>query len=149
MAVDSIAVPPDAKRDAAAAELLKTAHLWPVFTLKKPHGSFPAGTTFRRAPGSRGASYLVNSVACECPDYQRSSHICKHIRAMVLLEDRQRQAARPATNTTWRECQRKCGALVDPLAFNQRYCSGCWERLSLAIFGVDDEPFGTLNPLAE
>ena len=57
-------------------------------------GSFEAGTVFRRATGSEGARYLVNAVACSCPDYQQHGHICKHIRAVVLFEQRQR---RPAT----------------------------------------------------
>ena len=86
MAVSSIAVPPDAKRDAKAALLAPLVGSWPRHTLKHPWSSFEAGTIFRRATGSRGERYLVNAVACECPDYQQAQNICKHIRAVVLWE---------------------------------------------------------------
>ena len=56
-------------------------------------GLFEAGTTFRRATGSRGECYLVNSICCECPDYQSAGNICKHVRAVVRFEQRQ---AKPA-----------------------------------------------------
>jgi hypothetical protein len=88
MAVSSIAVPPDPRRDARARVLAGHVGSWPRFTLKQPWGSFEAGTTFRRAPGSNGARYLVNAVACECPDYQQAGNICKHVRAVILFEQR-------------------------------------------------------------
>ena len=86
MAVSSIAVPPDPKRDAKAALLAPLVRTWPRHTLKQPWGSFEAGTVFRRATGSKGECYLVNAVACGCPDYQQAGNICKHIRAVVLHE---------------------------------------------------------------
>ena len=93
MAVHSIAVPPDAKRDARAAQLVDLVPTWPVFTLNQPHGSFPVGTQFRQATGSHGERYLVNSVVCECLDYGRG-FVCKHIRAVVLFEAGQQPAIR-------------------------------------------------------
>lgn len=84
MAVSSIAIPTDASRDKKAAELVKTAHVWPVVTLRKPWGSFNVGDQFRITPNG----YRVNAVVCECPDYRVSNNICKHIRAIVLLEQR-------------------------------------------------------------
>lgn len=84
MAVSSIAIPTDAARDKKAAELAKTAHTWPVVTLKRAHGSFEAGTRFRQTPNG----YRVNAVACECKDYLVAGNICKHIRTIVLLEQR-------------------------------------------------------------
>jgi hypothetical protein len=71
MAVSSIAVPPDPQRDARACALVDQVPTWPRHTLKVAWGSFEAGTVFRRAPASSGPRrYLVNAVACECPDYQ-------------------------------------------------------------------------------
>jgi hypothetical protein len=35
---------------------------------------------------ARGARYLVNAIACECPDYQQAGNICKNVRAVVLFE---------------------------------------------------------------
>jgi hypothetical protein len=86
MAVSSIAVPPDPARDARALSLVDQVGSWPKHTLKVAWGAFEAGTVFRRAVGSNGKRYLVNAVACECPDYQQSANICKHIRALVLFE---------------------------------------------------------------
>jgi hypothetical protein len=72
MAVSSIAVPPDPKRDARARELAPLVGTWPRHTLRQAWGAFEAGTTFRRTPASGGTRrYLVNAVACECPDYQQ------------------------------------------------------------------------------
>lgn len=88
MAVESIAVPPDQLRDARARALVDSVGTWPKHTLKVAWGSFEAGTTFRRATGSTSARYLVNAVACECPDYQQAGQICKHIRAVVAWEAR-------------------------------------------------------------
>src|SRR4051812_47527135 len=86
MSVSSIAVLPDPGRDARARELVDHVPTWPRHTLKVAWGSFAAGTVFRRAPGSKGGRYLVNAIACECPDYQQSGNICKHVRAVVLWE---------------------------------------------------------------
>jgi hypothetical protein len=94
MAVSSIAVPPDEKRDARARDLVPLVGSWPRHTLKVAWGSFEAGTTFRRATGANGARYLVNAVACECPDYQQAGFICKHVRAVVLWEQQQAPAPR-------------------------------------------------------
>src|SRR4051812_6602859 len=93
MAVEII-VHPDPKRDERAAALAPTVASWPRFILKQPVGAFPAGTEFRRAPSSKGDGswYLVNSVVCECPDYQQNTAICKHLRAYRLAE----QSTRPA-----------------------------------------------------
>lgn len=84
MALSQISIPADAVRDQKAAELAKTAHVWPVVTLRKPWGSFNVGDQFRVTPNG----YRVNAVVCECEDYQRFHNICKHIRAIVLLEQR-------------------------------------------------------------
>src|SRR4051794_10219998 len=89
MALASIAVPADPKRDARALALVGQVGTWPKVTLNQPFGSFETGTVFRRAYGSNGARYLVNAVACECPDYQQSHNICKHVRAVVLWEQEQ------------------------------------------------------------
>src|SRR5688572_9852102 len=101
MAVSSIAVPPDPKRDAKAALLAPHVASWPRHTLKVAWGSFEAGTTFRRATGSKGERYLVNAVACECPDYRDWDNVCKHVRAVVLFEAQQAATVppkpRPAT----------------------------------------------------
>src|SRR4051812_17165624 len=81
-------IAPEPKRDAAAAALAQDVERWPFYTLKVAVGAFPAGTQFRRAPSSRGdgTRYLVNAVACECPDYQRAGNVCKHVRAIRLAE---------------------------------------------------------------
>lgn len=91
--VTRILVQPDTKRDAAAAELVKMAHTWPVVTLKKAYGAFPTGSTFYAVPSSSKdeASYIANHVTCSCPDYKRAT--CKHIRAVILFTE---QAVRPA-----------------------------------------------------
>lgn len=128
MAVQSIAVPPDAKRDARARALAPHVATWPVFTLKQPHGSFPVGAQFRQATGSHGERYLVNAVVCECCDYDRGN-VCKHIRAVVLWEAGQQPAPAPASrHTMHRPCLRKaCGAILAP-EWPYRYCDHCWER---------------------
>ncbi len=124
MAVSSIAVPPDPARDARAAALVDRVPTWPRFTLKQPWGSFEAGTTFRRATGSKGERYLVNAVACECPDYQQAGNVCKHVRAVVLWEQRQRPAIREVRGrykALFPAC-RDCGDLADGL---DNRCSRC------------------------
>ena len=123
MAVASIAVPPDTARDARARELAPLVGTWPKHTLRQAWGSFEAGTTFRRAPGSNGARYLVNAVACECPDYQQGGHICKHVRAVVLFEQCQQPAPKPkASYSDLFEACRDCGDLADGL---DGRCSKC------------------------
>ena len=118
MAVQSIAVPPDPARDARAAVLVDQVPTWPRHTLKVAWGSFEAGTTFRRATGSRGARYLVNAVARECPDYQQAGNICKHVRAVVLFEQRQqattvRRASYVDVVDVFAACSAGCGELVE------------------------------------
>lgn len=89
MVVNSIAAPPDPKRDAAAARLVADVPTWPLFTLRQPHGSFPAGTVFRRVPSERDPKvrYLANNLTCQCPDYQRAGMVCKHVRAILRYEE--------------------------------------------------------------
>src|SRR4051812_36419721 len=123
MALASIAVPADPKRDAKARALVPSVGSWPLWTLKQAFGSFEPGTTFRRAYGSNGARYLVNAVACECPDYAEWGHICKHIRAIVLWEASQQQPAaqpapaprkaRPSYDELYPSCAAGCGDLVE------------------------------------
>lgn len=84
MAVPSIAIKPDARRDAAARLLAPTVKTWSLGFLKRPHGSFETGTRFLIAPGSNGAQYMVTRVSCTCPDYTRNGKVCKHIRAALL-----------------------------------------------------------------
>ena len=84
----------DQKRDAAAAILAQSAQTWPMVTLKKPHGAFPAGSRFYGVPSSTpGAHYLANAVACQCPDYQQAGNICKHVRAVRVFEAQRREVA--------------------------------------------------------
>jgi len=117
MAVSSIAVPPDPARDARAAALVDQVPTWPRYTLKVAWGSFSAGTVFRRARGSNGARYLVNAVACECPDYQEAGNVCKHVRAVVAWEARQQPAPAPKKRAGYADlfaaCAAGCGELVE------------------------------------
>ena len=115
MAVQSIAVPPDPARDARALALVDQVPTWPRHTLKVAWGAFEAGTTFRRAYGSNGARYLVNAVACECPDYQQGGYICKHVRAVVLFEQRQQPAPKKRASHAdlFAACAAGCGELVE------------------------------------
>lgn len=122
MALSSIAVPADTKRDGRARALVPFVASWPRHTLKVAVGSFEAGTTFRRAPGSNGAKYLVNAVACQCPDYQQAGQICKHVRAIVLWEAR---AAAPKRSTTYeaifgRDCEAR--GCTDQASEGEEYC---------------------------
>jgi hypothetical protein len=94
--------------------------------------SLEAGTIFRRVTGSYCERYLVNAVACECPDYQEAGNICKHVRAIVLSEQRQQSAkAAPSPSsrhTTHRPCRRRaCGAILPP-EWPYTFCGHCWER---------------------
>ena len=76
---------PDTRRAAAAAELVKGAHCWPVVTLKRDVGAFRAGERFFGVPSSTpGVCYLANARFCACPDYQRRGSGCKHQRAVLL-----------------------------------------------------------------
>jgi len=84
MALPSIAVKPDARRDAAARALVRSVATWHRGTLKRPFGAFETGTRFLIAPGSKGEQYMVTRVSCDCPDYQRNGNVCKHIRAALL-----------------------------------------------------------------
>src|SRR5215207_7090329 len=116
MAIHSIAVPPDPARDARALSLVDRVPTWPRHTLKVAWGSFEAGTTFRRATGSNGARYLVNAVACQCPDYAERGNICKHVRAFILWEQRQARQQRTALdrlNELYPPCAAGCGELVE------------------------------------
>jgi hypothetical protein len=134
MALASIAVPPDAKRDARAAELVESVGSWPKHTLKVAWGAFEAGTVFRRAPGSHGERYLVNAVACQCRDYQAAGQICKHIRAVVAWEARQVElaksadsasfaaSARPTYEDLFPPCKGGCGDVADT---KDGFCDRC------------------------
>ena len=114
MAVSSIAVPPDPARDARARALVDQVPTWPRHTLKVAWGAFEAGTVFRRATGSHGERYIVNTIACECPDYQQNHAICKHVRAVVLFEQRQQvppPKPRPSYADLFPACP--CGDIAD------------------------------------
>jgi hypothetical protein len=160
MALASIAVPPDAKRDARALELVDQVGSWSRFVLKQPYGSFPSGTVFRRAPSSKGdgTTYLVNAVACSCPDYQENGAICKHVRAVVLWEQHQvsqqpmpTSAPRKSYADLFPACKGGCGDVADT---RDGYCDRCasereWQaRQAARREFVAVAPF-TLNPLAE
>ena len=122
MAVHSIAVPPDTARDARARELAPLVGTWPRHTLRQAWGSFEVGTTFRRAPSSsRTSRYLVNAIACECPDYQQGGYICKHVRAVVLFEQRQQPTPKARYEDLFPPC-RRCGDLADS---RDGYCDRC------------------------
>ena len=93
MAVASIAVPPAPARGARAAQLVLTAP-WPRVTLTRQQGAFPAGTVFDRVPSSKpDVRYVANGVCCTCPDAQQNGAICKHIRGVILWEQRQAQGS--------------------------------------------------------
>jgi hypothetical protein len=133
MALASIPVPPDPARDDRAAKLVDSVGSWPLFTLNQPWGSFEAGTAFRRAPSSRDprVRYLVNSVACQCPDYADHHNVCKHVRALVLWEQRQEAATvapasvpkpRPSYADLYPACKGGCGDVSDT---RDGYCDRC------------------------
>ena len=76
---------PDAKRDAAAAELVTGARIWARVTLKVAVGAFRPGEVFYAVPSSEpGRNYVANERFCNCPDYQRRGSGCKHQRAVAL-----------------------------------------------------------------
>jgi hypothetical protein len=58
---------PDPKRDADAARLAADGATWPVYTLKRDHGAFEAGTVFYGVPSRSNPKHrwLANGVACE------------------------------------------------------------------------------------
>jgi len=130
MALSSIPVPPDPARDARAAALVDQVGSWPRFVLKEAWGSFEPGTTFRRAPSSRNPQvrYLVNSVACQCPDYADHHNVCKHVRAHALWEQRQAATAAPASvprksyADLFPACKGGCGDVADT---RDGFCDRC------------------------
>ena len=124
MALSQITIPPDPKRDGRARALAGYVATWPRVTLTQQWGSFEAGTTFRRAYGSKGARYLVNSVACQCPDYAERGHICKHIRAVTMWEQSQQPAPRKTIEQIWPTCAEP-GCDEDP-APRSRFCEQHW-----------------------
>lgn len=123
MALSSIAVRPDAARDAKARLLAVEARHWSRYTLKVAAGAFAAGSVFRLAPVSEpreGAPthYRVNAVFCDCPDYATRGMVCKHIRAYLLAETERRvRLANPANGyeldaITDPTCRTGCGVPV-------------------------------------
>ena len=76
---------PDPKRDAAAAELVRSAGHWPRVTLRRHVGAFRQGEHFFGVPSSQpGRNYLTDPRFCSCPDYQQRASGCKHQRAVAL-----------------------------------------------------------------
>jgi hypothetical protein len=134
--------------------------VWPRFTLKQPWGSFSAGTTFRRAPGSNGARYLVNAVACQCPDYAERGNICKHVRAFILWEQRQQRPA-PSPRSKYEALFPACQGCGDIAEGKDGLCYRCasereWQqRRESARQHVEGQIAAgisfadVLNPLAE
>lgn len=134
MAVSSILIPPDQKRDAKARELVSRVKTWHVGTLNRPWGAFEAGTVYRITP----SGWQCNAVYCRCPDY-RGGHICKHIRAIVLWEQEQARLdteidaaiadALGESSFSWAElrasmpsCAAGCGNLIDGRG---SFCDDC------------------------
>lgn len=95
MAIGTCPIRPDAKRDRLAAELDDSTAAWPFVRPLRP---LPAGAYFWAVPGSNGNAYIANERFCQCPDYQRSGNICKHIRAVVRREARKASEAGLATD---------------------------------------------------
>ena len=64
---------PDERRDAAAAEIAAGAAGWLQIRLRRPHGTFPAGSKFYGVPSSKadGSFYYTNLKACSCADYAK------------------------------------------------------------------------------
>lgn len=133
MALASILIPPDPSRDMRAAQLAKHVGSWPKHTLNVAWGSFEAGTVFRRATGSRGERYLVNSVACECVDYAERGNICKHIRAIVLWERRQEASPLAPRLTRYAALYPCCDeqGCTDEREASYRYC---WRHTTVDVF---------------
>lgn len=140
MALASIAVPPDPKRDAKAAELVPFVGTWPRYTLKVAWGAFEAGTVFRRAPSSKDdrTRYLVNAVACSCLDYQEAGYICKHVRAYALWEQQECEALSLASDA---EVDAVCAGIEADAQARERAISR-YSALypACAVAGCDDAP---------
>lgn len=159
MALSTIPIPPDPKRDARARELMQTIHLWPVETLRRDWEAFKKGDQFFVTPNG----YRVNAVACECPDYQLGENICKHVRAAAMYLDRhagssltvaddlehdaridaerranvvQGAAHAPRTATSWFYCSTGCGAMLPPEHLGRR-CDPCFDKVSMILPGED------------
>lgn len=135
MAVDSIAAPPEPKRDAAARKLLPTVRTWSVVTLRQAYGAFPAGTVFRAAPASKPyqkrdgrlvTHYLTNNLTCDCPDYQQRGYVCKHVRAVILYEA---ELAASKPGRSYRELFGVCDdrSCDEDRLTNSRYCGRHFE----------------------
>lgn len=128
MAISSIAVPADPKRDAAAAELAESAHTWSTGTLTKAWGAFPVGTGFFYVPSSDGGHYQTNAVFCRgCVDYRRG-YICKHIRAVVLFTEQNRtplKGYKELYPTCWTD-----GCTDDPEPGEE----ACWRHVNVSAF---------------
>jgi hypothetical protein len=120
MALNSIAIPPDAARDQKARELAKTIGTWTRGTLTEPWGSFPAGTAYFVTPNG----YRVNAVTCSCDDYRRFGHICKHVRAVVMADEQSAPKPRPAYADLFPSCAEP-GCENDPES-GERYCREHW-----------------------
>lgn len=125
MALSRITIPPDAARDAKARELALTANLWPVETLKVPHGAFKRGDSFLVTP----SGYRVSAVVCECPDYQQSHNICKHIRALCLADAQRITKPTPKIEDLWDTCKEK-GCQDDP----EPKSKWCWRHCLVDAF---------------
>jgi hypothetical protein len=90
---------PDRKRDSDAAKLAQNGDTWPVYTLKRDHGAFEAGTVFYGVPSRSNPKHrwLANGAACLCPDYQDRGAMCAHVRAVRLFEAQSQQQEGAAT----------------------------------------------------
>lgn len=119
MALNRIAIPPDAARDARARELLPQVKTWHTGMLKQPWGAFEIGTAYFITRNG----YRVNAVFCSCDDYKRG-HTCKHVRAVLLAD--QQKVSKPAKRIEelWPTCQQP-GCDDDPAPRN-RYCERHW-----------------------
>lgn len=120
MALASIPIPPDPKRDAKARELLATIHTWNTVTLKQDWNAFKKGDQALQTPNG----YRVNAVWCECPDYATWGNICKHVRAVCLKDAQQTTKPRPTYDALYPPCaQPGCGA--DPES-GEKFCRDHW-----------------------
>ena len=128
MVVNTIAAPPEPRRDAAARKLLPFVKTWAIVTLRQAYGVFPAGTVLRAAPSSNldengqpKRHYLANNLVCQCPDYELRGHVCKHVRAILLYEESLKAAPKPKSyRDLFGVCDDK-GCDEDRLP-NERYC---------------------------
>ncbi len=103
--------------------------LWPAHR--------PAGTQLRRAPSRcSDRRYLVNAVACECPDHQKAGHVCKHVRAVRLYEQHEREIEQAFADVA--RC-RSCGERT--AGSSETFCPASRRRLAEAfdrLFGGSD-----------